>query len=161
LPHEDRYAPVIALAIAASVDGTTWPSSPPVAPRPPATVTLAGAPVIWNTASTLPTRSTTATVAATPRACASPTACDITRCTRVSDRKSAGERQFGAQGGEVELLEPAQPSTTAATSARRGALARTARLRDRPRLFRIRAPRVGRVVEAVAQHAARGDLLLD
>src|SRR5262245_15885887 len=35
LPHEDRYAPVIALAIAASVEGSVLtPSSPPRTPRP-------------------------------------------------------------------------------------------------------------------------------
>src|SRR6266446_10705047 len=85
----------------------------------------------------------------------------MTRCTSVSERKFALERQFGAQGGEPELLEPEQPSAAAATRTSARAAARrpspgTARLRD-GRGLRPRGPRVARVVEPVAQHAARGD----
>src|SRR4029077_8821300 len=101
--------------------------------------------LIWNTASTLPTRSTTAMVARAPRACASPTAWAITRCTSVSERKFARERerQSGAQGG-LRLPDPVQPRAAAAARPRAAArrlLPGTARLRDRTGL-RARVPRV-------------------
>ena len=50
------------------------PSRPPETPRPLLMVKVVLAPVMRNTASTLPTRSTTAMVPRPPRACASPTA---------------------------------------------------------------------------------------
>src|SRR5215467_11309686 len=158
LPHEERYAPVIALAIAATVESTVCPSRPPVTPRPPATVTLTGAGFIRNTASTLPTRSTTAIVASAPRACASPTVCAMICCTSAAERKFAGERQFGAHGGEVESLDPAQPSTSDASKANARS-ARTWRLRNGTGF--AGCPRMARIVEPVAEHAARGHLLLD
>src|SRR5258708_7842780 len=89
-PPDERYAPVIALVIAASDAGIVpagIPSRPPVTPRPPQIAIVAGAPVREKPASTLPTRSTTATCARIPRACASPTAWAMTRCTSASVRK--------------------------------------------------------------------------
>ena len=68
-------------AIAAAVEGTMAPCSPiscPAAACPPIvcvlTFVMAGAPVMLNTASTLPTRSVTAITDGWPRVCASPAA---------------------------------------------------------------------------------------
>ncbi len=61
----------------------TLASPPPHAARPEI-VNVVAAPVMRNTASTLPTRSTTAIVAGAPRACASCTACAITCCTSAT-----------------------------------------------------------------------------
>src|SRR5262249_119889 len=100
-------------------------------------------------------------VASVPRACASPTACEMICCTSAAERKLAGERQFGAHGGEVGLLDPAQPSTSDAARASARS-ARTARLRDRSGShFRIRGvPPLPGLLQSLTQPGAPGPLLL-
>src|SRR6185312_10700513 len=131
LPSLDRYAPVTALAMAASSLGTARPSSPPVTLRPDVIVIVSGAPFILYTASTLPTRSTTAITAGLLCACASAVACAIAVCTSDALRKVCALAHDPVQpesgvdcggGGAVpsvlaELLPPPQPSSTAMASA--------------------------------------------
>src|SRR6185503_16432544 len=123
LPSLERYAPVTAFAIAASVDGTMFtPSSPPSTVRPGVrTVKVFGAPFIANTPSTLPTRSTTAMVAGALRAWASATARANTSCTSAAVRKVLALAQDPSQlsgvstatsGGELPLPPPPHPATS-------------------------------------------------
>ena len=120
LPSLDRYAPVIAFAIAAMVEGMistfSKPPSMRAAPVVERTVTVAGAPVIAKTASTLPTRSTTAMVARWLRACASATARATMPCTCATLNALAAVAQLpeqscetGAAGVETRPPPPAVP----------------------------------------------------
>src|SRR5580704_5592543 len=112
LPSDDRYAPVSALAIAASVVGTKAGgtiagfSRPVWMPRPEVIVNVAGAPAIWVTVSTLPTRSTTAIVAGAFRAVASWIACSTIVLTSFSVRLML---VLGGVPGSILLLWPPPP----------------------------------------------------
>ena len=111
LPPLERYAPVTAFAIAAATAGTSAPCSPassPAAGNPPICLRLknvvARAPFIWNTPSTLPTRSVTAITEGSPRASASPAACAMICSTSPIDSASCrGSAKTRAEpaGGEV------------------------------------------------------------
>src|SRR5262245_1310250 len=123
LPSLERYAPVTAFAMAASVEGTMFtPSSPPSTVRPGVrTVNVFGAPFIANTPSTLPTRSTTAMVAGALRACASATARASTSCTSAAVRNELALAHDPSQlcgvsaatsGGALPLPPPPHPATS-------------------------------------------------
>jgi hypothetical protein len=106
LPSLERYAPVTAFAIAASVEGMMLMfSSPPLMPLFDEMVTVIAAPFIANTASTLPTRSTTAMVAPALRLCASATPRAITFCTSSTVRNV-----------ELDAQDPSHCGVPAATA---------------------------------------------
>src|SRR5258706_7294432 len=155
LPFEDRYAPVIAFAIAASgaaiVPGA-MPSRPPRELKGLTIETVSGAPVMWYDASTLPTRSTTTMCAGLPRACASAAAWATMRST------SAVVRATGSDAGDGPALPSPAPPQAASSEATSSAayLSRILRFRNECRI-----PRAALVVEPVAQQAVRHQLRLD
>jgi len=133
LPCVLKTLAVPAFEIAASDAGTSSPSKPcPVRP-PPVMCVVAGAPVIWKTPSTLPSRSVTATVTARFRAAAAETACAITFCTSVTPRLPAVTGfvfgvavTTGGAGVGIEFASSGGPPPTCPTPTR-------TRLLDAPR----------------------------
>ena len=90
LPLLDRYAPVIALAMAAPALGMTRPCASRLVPSGAAGMrAVAAAPGMAKTARTLPTRSVTAMVAAAPLARASAAAWAMIVPTSAPERLSA------------------------------------------------------------------------
>src|SRR5712692_12091310 len=103
----------MALAIAASVVGSTLFSRPVETPRIEVIVALVDAPGICVIARTLPTRSTTAIVAGLPRALASFIACRTIVLTLLSVRLGGAPVLVGPAGlvaiGGVKLPPPPPP----------------------------------------------------
>src|ERR1700720_4869591 len=93
--------------MAASGVGSCAFSRPVVTPRLEVIVAVAGAPGIWATVRTLPTRSTTAIVAGGPRAFASLMACKTIVLTSASVKEVLGCPTVGDGAGP--LLPPPPP----------------------------------------------------
>src|SRR3954469_4631638 len=157
-PFDDRYAPVIARAIAPIVVGITLGgttvrfSRPAPILRPVSMVSAVGAPGIWATVRTLPTRLTTAIVDGLPRALASLIACRTMALTSPTVRFGAAPVEVGAAGlvamgggksPPAPPPPPPQPEGAAHHTASMATAARNAGCANRPgcrRAVIVRAP---------------------